>query len=352
VTSRSPRPPGVPAPIRLLVVIVNYKVTDLTIDCLASIAPEIDAVAGTVIGLCENGSGGDAAERLRSAVAALPYRDRIILRVSGTNLGFTGGNNLIIREALDGPQPPDYLLLLNPDTLVQVGAFAALVSFMDANPHVGVAGSRLENRDGSAQRSAFRFHSIGGELNRAMHLGLVSRLLARWVVAVPPPAGPCRVDWVSGASLMVRRQVLADVGLLDDGLFTYFDDADMCRRARRAGWETWYVPASRVRHLGGAATGVDGMNVRPGRRPDYWFQARRRYYLKHHGPLYTAAADAALLAGLACWRLRRGLQRKPDRDPPRLLWDHLRHSVFCTGFKVRPVPNPDAPCNGKRTESK
>ena len=76
------------------------------------------------------------------------------------------------------------------------------------------------------------------------------------------------------------------------------------------------------------------------RRPDYWFQARRRFFLKNYGKLYTALADAAFLGGFALWRLRRRLQRKPDTDPPHMLVDSFRHSVFCTGFELRDVENP------------
>lgn len=82
------------------------------------------------------------------------------------------------------------------------------------------------------------------------------------------------------------------------------------------------------------------MNQKPGRRPAYWFLARRRYFLKNFGAARTALADAAFLTGFALWRLRRRIQAKPDTDPPRMLWDSWRYSVFCTGFKVRAVPNP------------
>ena len=133
--------------------------------------------------------------------------------------------------------------------------------------------------------------------------------------------------------------MLEQIGLLDEGLYTYFDDPDICLRAARAGWETWFVPESRVVHLAGATTGLTGDRP-PVRRPPYWHQARRRYFLKHHGPWYTAMADAAFILGFAAWRLRRRLQRKPDTDPPHLLIDSIRHSVFCAGPGVPVVENP------------
>ncbi|MGO9466436.1 MAG: glycosyltransferase family 2 protein, partial [Isosphaeraceae bacterium] len=122
------------------------------------------------------------------------------------------------------------------------------------------------------------------------------------------------------------------------GLFTYFDDVDIFLRAQRAGWETWFVPQSKVVHIEGAATGVGAREIK--RLPAYWFQARRRYFLKNYGNLRTALADAAFLCGFALWRLRCRLQHKPDADPPHMLADAFRHSVFRTGFKLREVENP------------
>ena len=132
--------------------------------------------------------------------------------------------------------------------------------------------------------------------------------------------------------------MLEEIGLLDDGLYTYFDDVDICLRAKRAGWETWFVVESEVAHLGGASTGITARAAK--RRPDYWFEARRRFYLKNYGKVYTALADAAFILGYSLWRLRRRIQRKVDTDPPKLLIDSIRHSVFCSGFQLRDVENP------------
>src|SRR5262249_35344005 len=230
-------------------------------------------------------------------------------------------------------------LLLNADTLVQEHALDALVSFMDAHPRAGIAGSMLISPDGTVESTPFRFPGIATELDRGLRLGVVSRLLAPWGLVLPKPGGPFRAGWVSGASLILRRAVLEEVGLLDEGLYTYFDDPDICLRAARAGWETWYVPDSRVIHLAGASTGLTG-NRPPVRRPAYWHQARRRFFLTNYGPWYTALADAAFIVGFAAWRLRRRIQRKPDTDSPHLLVDSIRHSVFRAGFRVPVVENP------------
>lgn len=326
--------------LRLLIVVVSYRVTDLTIDCLRSIAGQIHDLPGVRVAVCENGTGPDAVKKLQEAIDAEGWHTWATLTAISPNRGFTGGNNVILRDALNSENPPEYFFLLNADTILRRGAIAALIGFMDANPRVGIAGSRLENLAGVPRSSAFRFFSIASEFEQAMRLGIVSRVLAARSVTLPLPTQPVRTDWVSGAAMLVRRQVLADIGFLDEDLYTYFDDIDVCMRAKRAGWSAWLVPDSHVVHLEGQSTGVTQQQFRPKRRPDYWFEARRLFWLKHYGAFYTALADAAWIIGRSTWRLRRILQGKEDRDPPLLLWDFIRHSVWVKGFRKSPVRNP------------
>ena len=156
---------------------------------------------------------------------------------------------------------------------------------------------------------------------------MLTRLLSRYVVAPPPPAGPCRTDWLSGACLMVRREVFDAVGLLDEGYFLYFEEVDFCRRAVRAGWSCWYVPAARVVHRVGSSTGWTTAR----RRPRYWFDSRRRYFRRHLGATKTLLADVLWTTGYATFRLRRPLQGKPDTDPKHLLGDFVRYNLLSPG---------------------
>jgi N-acetylglucosaminyl-diphospho-decaprenol L-rhamnosyltransferase len=326
--------------LKLLIVIVSYRVTELTIQCLRALESEMEALPEARVAVCENGTGPEAVRVLREAIETHGWSKWAYLRDVWPNRGFTGGNNVIIREALAWPEPPEYFLLLNADAFVRPGAVSELVRFMDAYPRVGVAGSRIENPDGTWQCSPYQYITWVSELDRGFKLGLLTRLLSHYTVTPPVPSAPAPAEWVSGASLIIRRQVFGQVGLLDEGLYTYFDDVDFCLNARRAGWDVWYVPGSRVSHLGGQSTGITQEPKQPKRQPAYWFLARRRYFLKNFGPLRAALADIAFLIGFASWRLRRRIQRKPDTDSPHMLWDALRHSVLCTGFKVKPVPNP------------
>jgi len=327
---------------KLLVVICSYRVTDLTLDCLRSLADRIGRVPGSRVAVVENGTGPEDARRLREAIETNGWGAWADLTVLYPNRGFTGGNNAVLREALASGDPPEYVLLLNADTVVLDGALEALVDFMDAHPRAGAAGGALVWPDGEVYGPPFRFLRVASELDRGLRFGLVTRLLRPWTVPVRPiPTEACAVEWVSGANIILRRTMLDQIGLLDEGLYTYYDDVDLCLRAKRAGWETWYVPESKIIHLEGKSTGIVTGSVK--RRPAYWFQARRRFFLKSYGAAYAAAADAAFIAGFAMWRLRRRLQGLPDTDPQHMLVDAIRNSVFLTGFAVTEVENPAMP---------
>lgn len=208
---------------------------------------------------------------------------------------------------------------------------------MESNPKVGISGSRLEDPDGTPQRSAFRFHSIPGEFEHSMRIGPVSRLLSNYIIAPPIPQQPAPCDWVAGASMMIRRAVFESPRgpqLMDEKYFMYFEEVDFCLQAKRAGWPCWYVPQSRVVHLVGAVSQLSDNRKHRKRRPAYWFDSRRRYFLKNHSALYATLADIAFLTGFTLWRLRRFIQRKEDPDPPKLLWDSFTHSIFLRGWRL------------------
>ena len=319
----------VPQPARLLVVIVNYRTPDLTIDCLRSLEPEVAAVGGTRVVVTDNASGDGSEARIREAIERNGWSGWASLVPLERNGGFSYGNNAAIRPALESRDrsPPDYVLLLNSDTVVCPGALGALLEFMEAHPDVGIAGSRVVEPDGRPQHSRYRFHSVWSELDSGLRLGIVTRLLRNHVVAPPLVDEAHRTDWVVGASMIVRRQVFEDIGLLDPGYFLYFEEADFCLNAARAGWSCWYVPTSRVVHLVGRSSGITRKGRPPVRRPRYWFESRRRYFVKNHGRLYALCADAAWACGFALWRVRRVIQGKPDTDPPHMLWDFLRYNL-------------------------
>jgi GT2 family glycosyltransferase len=311
---------------KLLVVIVNYRTADLTVDALASLCTQMPLRGSSRIVVVDNASGDGSADRMEAAIDDRGWSDRVELVRSDRNDGFAAGNNLAIEPALAGRDPPEFVLLLNPDTVVRPGSIAALLGFMETLPQVGIAGSRLENPDGSPQRSCFRFPGVLSEIERGLSNRPTSWLLARWAVAPPLPDHACQVDWVAGAAMMVRREVFEQVGLLDDGYFLYYEEVDFCRRARRAGWPCWYVPESRVVHLVGQSSGVTDPQHALRRRPGYWFDSRRRYFVRNLGVLRAGLADVAWTAGHLVSRTVRAIKGKSSRDPQNLLTDFVRHA--------------------------
>jgi GT2 family glycosyltransferase len=175
---------------------------------------------------------------------------------------------------------------------------------MESHPQVGIAGSQLENADGGLDSSAHIFPSPLSELDAGARLGVLSRFLYRYAVTSAPQNLSHVCDWVSGASMMIRRQVIEDIGWMDEKFFLYFEEVDYCRRARQAGWECWYVPDSRVVHLEGASTGIRASSKR---RARYWYDSRRRFFVKHYGITGLVAADMLRVIGQLSFVLRKSL---------------------------------------------
>lgn len=311
-------------PIEVAIVTVNYRSAALTLRSLAALEAECrePALALSAI-VVENASGDE--ETLRRGIAErFSHFARLV--VSPINGGFGSGNNLGVRAAREGGRRPRYIHFLNPDTEVRPGAVRELVRFLESHPEASTAGSCLEHADGEVWRIAFRFPSALGELEGSVNVGVVTRLLQGSQIALPMPDEPTRVEWVSGASFMMRAEALDALGGFDEGYFLYFEETDLARRAHAAGWECWFVPQSRVMHLRGQSTGVTALDAGDRRIPGYWFESRRRYFLKHHGLRYALGADLAFLVGNLAGSLRKRLKGEPI--PRMLLRDALRASVL------------------------
>jgi hypothetical protein len=318
----------VKAPPRVLISIVAWKGADLTIDCLRSIEPERASLPGLEVIVVDNASPDGAAERVEQAIAQAGWGAWARLVRAPSNGGFAAGNNIALRTLRGQAQPADLVLLLNPDTIVRPGALRLLADFLVERPDVGIAGGRSEDLYGTPQMCCFRFPSAFSELLGYLGIGVLDRLLQRHLVRLGIPQEPVQVDWVSGAFMMMRREVIEDVGLMDEGYFLYFEETDFVRRARRAGWSCWHVPHARVVHLVGQSSGVTSRDSAARRTPAYWFESRRRYFSLNHGRPYAALTDLLVLAAIPVGRCWRWLQRKPAGEPPHFLADFLRHSAL------------------------
>lgn len=326
----------------VLVIVVNYRTAGLVVECLRSLRSEIAQSPGSSVTVVDNASGDGSAEVLSAAIEAEHWCGWATLMRAPVNGGFSYGNNLAARPALASARPPAFVWMLNPDTCIRPGALSELVAFLRAHPQVGIAGSSIELEDGTLWPHAFRFPSIWSEVATALRLRVVGAMLQRHATLLHMSDRAERVDWLPGASMMVRREVFDSVGLMDEGYFLYFEETDFCLQAARAGWQCWYVPQSRVMHIAGQSTGVTGLNAALNRRPRYWFESRRRYWIKNHGWLYAAATDLVWAICFSIWKIRSAVQRKPRNDPPCYLRDFLRHSaIFHTTVPVNPLGTVD-----------
>jgi N-acetylglucosaminyl-diphospho-decaprenol L-rhamnosyltransferase len=253
----------------LTVVIVSWNVRELLRGCLRSLAGGPRPAGGTEVVVVDNASADDSA-----AMVVDQFPD-VRLIANGENRGFTAANNQGITVARGR-----YVLILNPDTEVVGDALAALVAYADAHPDVGVVGPQLLNPDGTVQPSRRRFPTLATALFESTWLQPLAprRLLERYFVQDRPHDRVQDVDWVDGAALMVRREALGRVGLLDEGFFMYSEELDWCRRFRMAGWRVVYLPTARiVHHRGKSSEQVVAA------RHIHFQTSKVRYFRKYHG---------------------------------------------------------------------
>lgn len=315
----------------VLIVIVNYRTATLAIDCLRSLVPVIARRPGTTVEVVDNASNDGSVEQIIAATVHFGWGDWVRITPSSRNGGFAAGNNVSLRPALMLRTPPDYFWLLNPDTTVAADALESLVQFLDTNKRVGIAGSRILE-PGTPGPIAFRFPSLIGELDNGLGLSPFSRLVRRWTTVQHLSDQPKRVDWVAGASMLVRREVLLSAGPMDEEYFLYYEETDFCLQALRAGWTCWYVPTSHVTHFAGASTGLGSTRPALARRPKYWFDSRRRYFIKNHSRLYASIVDLIWLAAHETRRLRKRLRlaRQP-LESDEYVADFIRYSALSNG---------------------
>ena len=315
----------------VLTVILNWRTPQMTLAAAEAAVRAMEGIAGAVT-IVDNNSGDGSFELMSAEVTARGWQ-RVSVVQSGRNGGFGAGNNFGIRAGLPGGARPDYVYLLNSDAIPAPDAIAALLRHLEAHPQTGFAGSYIHGPDGTPHHTAFRFPTIAGEFEQAARFGPISRLLRRAIVAPPLPQVTGRVDWLAGASIMMRQSVLDRIGLFDETFFLYFEETELCLRAARAGFPTDYVVESRVSHIGSASTGMKTWT----RIPQFWLDSRLYYYSKSHGRLYALLATLAHVAGGAIWRLRALIQRKALIDPAFYLWDMTTHAVRWTLSGFRPV---------------
>ena len=259
---------------KLSVVIVSYNVRSYLEQCLQSVQRALDGIEGEVF-VVDNHSTDDSVEVVKCDYAWVKLME------NKENLGFARANNIAIRQAQG-----DYVLLLNPDTVVGEDTFRQVMAFMDSHPKAGGAGVMMRNED----------ESLAPESRRALPTPWVSCLKMigfdkRYYMSHLPWEKPGRIEVISGAFCFLRRKALDEVGLLDEDFFMYGEDIDLSYRLLKGGWENWYLPYGITHYKGRSTQKTDYRYVH------IFYQAMLIFLRKHYGHLsvfYTIPIKLAI----------------------------------------------------------
>jgi GT2 family glycosyltransferase len=293
------------------VVIVSFNNSRVLRRCLRALEAEAEWLSSAQLEVevivADNGSSDDSALML-----SREFRHVRLIRI-GRNIGFAAANNLMFAAARGR-----YVILLNSDALLCPGALKKALEHMEATPETGMGGGQLIGPDGSWLPSARQFPSplndflsLSGLANRFRQSRFWGRAERTWA----DPLEQTDTDWVPGAFAIIRRSVLAEVGGFDEDFFLYYEEVDLCRRIKAAGYAVRYWPDVAVVHMGGESSKNirDVVRSKTGAQLTLWrVRSRFLYYRKHHG----SAAWRALILERG-WHALRALRNSLSRDAGR-----------------------------------
>ncbi len=307
---------------KISVVIICWNDLKVISNCLQSIFAGIRSTDFEVI-ISDNGSTDGSPEFIRQHYPTV----RVI--ENRANLGFAKGNNVGITASRG-----EYVLILNPDTIVHDGTLDKLVEFADRHPEAGAFGCRVLNPDGSYQESARPFPSIRGHWLAALYLRPLAYLSDAFIPDVYTGwKGDTEkvVDWQSGCCVMFRGKLLKELGGFDEQFFYHYEEVDLCRRIRNAGYPLLFTPEATITHLGGQS-----VNRFPIRFALEKYRNRYRYFYKHFGARGARRCRRVSLAGLRIRQAGYGLLRMVK--PSELLKNRLKAYTVLARWNQRLDP--------------
>lgn len=223
---------------KLSISTLNYKTKEMVLSCVDSLIKqyklELERDEFEII-IADNGSGDESVAYIKKHLLSKKIKN-ILLIDNKKNLGFGAGNNFAAKKASG-----KYILFLNSDTIVEDRGFILMIDFLDKHENVGVLGGKLSNNDGTIQPSAGKFYNL---------LNLTVMLVGgeRFGLLRSSPNEIEKVDWVSGACMMVRKDVFEKLSGFDEKLFMYMEDMEICFRAKKLGFSTYFYPNLRLKH--------------------------------------------------------------------------------------------------------
>ena len=318
-----------------LIVTVNYKTARMVTDLIVSLMPEIPKLGESQMVIVDNASGDNSADYIKQFVDENDL-GWVTVIPSQANLGYAGGNNLAINSVLEKNVAVKQVWFLSPDTKIKADAGAELIKAMNEND-LHIVGSRLEDEDGILQCSHFNFPGIISELSAGLRFGVFDKLLKKYLVRTAPSNRVIQTDWLAGASFMVSNAYIKKIGLMDDDYFLYFEEPDFCLQGKNNHMPCWYIPSSKVSHAVGAVSGISDSHKKTPRRSQYWFDSRRRFFLKNYGVLKLICCDLVFIIAYTTWLLRSKSTNNVDlvKEPPSFLKDFIRNSFLFRGFSLK-----------------
>ena len=247
---------------KLSVIIVNYNVRPYLTACLDSVQRALEGIESEVF-VVDNHSDDDSVEVISRDYAW------VHLINNRENLGFSKANNIAILQAQG-----DYILLLNPDTVVAEDTLKSAIDFMDQNPKAGGAGVRMHNADGTLAPDSRRAIPTPFVAARKM-LGFTKRYYMSYLSW----DAPAQIEVVSGAFMLLRHKAIYEVGMLDEDFFMYGEDIDLSYRLLQGGWQNWYLPYDIVHYKGQSTSKSDFRYVH------VFYQAMLIFFHKHYSHL-------------------------------------------------------------------
>jgi N-acetylglucosaminyl-diphospho-decaprenol L-rhamnosyltransferase len=267
----------------LEVVIVSYRCAEMLRRCLQSLR-EHPPDGGLRVTVVDNASGDGTADVVRRE-----FPDVRLIELE-ENVGFSAANNLVLRKTT-----AEYVLVLNPDTVLSAGTLDTLLRLLAADERIGIVGCRLVQEDGTLDHAARRsFPTPASALGHFFRVGRSDRAPAALAAYRAPDVSEGPVDAVNGAFMLMRRKMLDEIGLFDEGYWMYMEDLDLCYRAARAGWITWYEPSVEAVHI---KAGTSGRHRRL--RLNYAFHyGMYRYYRTHLAPSRSPLFNGVVYCGI------------------------------------------------------
>lgn len=272
----------VPPVLEASIIIVSFNTRDVLRECLEAARTEcrslLEQGLEVEILVVDNGSHDGSIEMLKAG-----FPDVKLIQ-SGVNLGFGVANNVAIEQARGR-----YLVLINSDAFFSPGMLARAIQHMDAVPNCAIGGAKLLYRSGKWQPSSRTFHSLGVDF--AVLTGLSdrfpkSKIFGRINRTFADLEQPAKVDWITGAFLILRPSALARVGLFDPAFFLYYEEVDLCLRMKEAGYEVWFWPDIVITHICGESSRqirTQEFSPRAAQVVLWRMRSTLLYYRKHHG---------------------------------------------------------------------